>query len=108
MRELESELEEEKKQRAQVSTSKKKLEGELKDTEDQLETTNRARDEALKQLRKIQASWPNTPIRLLTPSPPLLTASVFSAPSGPGEGSPTGAGGLSRRPERGPRLDQGG
>ncbi|XP_037112079.1 myosin-11-like [Syngnathus acus] len=54
VRELESELEEEKKQRAQVSAGKKKLEGELKDTEDQLETTNRARDEAIKQLRKIQ------------------------------------------------------
>ncbi|XP_077411907.1 myosin-14-like isoform X2 [Vanacampus margaritifer] len=54
VRELESELEEEKKQRAQGSAVKKKLEGELKDMEDQLEATNRGRDEALKQLRKIQ------------------------------------------------------
>ncbi|XP_077474665.1 myosin-11-like isoform X2 [Stigmatopora argus] len=54
VRELESELDEEKKQRAQAWAGKKKLEGELKDTEEQLETTNRARDEALKQLRKIQ------------------------------------------------------
>ncbi|CAJ1075590.1 myosin-11-like [Xyrichtys novacula] len=54
VRELESELEEEKKQRAQASGCKKKLEGELKDMEDQLEATGRGRDEAIKQLRKIQ------------------------------------------------------
>uniref|UniRef100_UPI0037E80608 myosin-11-like isoform X2 n=1 Tax=Semicossyphus pulcher TaxID=241346 RepID=UPI0037E80608 len=54
VRELESELEEEKKQRGQASGSKKKLEGELKDMEDQLEATSRGRDEAIKQLRKIQ------------------------------------------------------
>uniref|UniRef100_A0A8C4IDQ4 Myosin-11 n=1 Tax=Dicentrarchus labrax TaxID=13489 RepID=A0A8C4IDQ4_DICLA len=54
VRELEAELEEEKKQRGQASGSKKKLEGELKDMEDQLEATSRGRDEAVKQLRKIQ------------------------------------------------------
>ncbi|XP_049925259.1 myosin-11-like [Epinephelus moara] len=54
VRELESELEEERKQRGQLSGSKKKLEGELKDLEDQLEATSRGRDEAVKQLRKIQ------------------------------------------------------
>uniref|UniRef100_A0AAX7T773 Myosin, heavy chain 11b, smooth muscle n=1 Tax=Astatotilapia calliptera TaxID=8154 RepID=A0AAX7T773_ASTCA len=54
VRELESELEEEKKQRSQASAGKKKLEGELKDAEDQLEASSRGRDEALKQLRKIQ------------------------------------------------------
>nr|XP_057904381.1 myosin-11-like isoform X2 [Doryrhamphus excisus] len=54
LRELEAELEEEKKQRGQASGGKKKLEGELKDMEDQLEATNRGRDEAVKQLRKIQ------------------------------------------------------
>uniref|UniRef100_A0A669ER56 Myosin, heavy chain 11b, smooth muscle n=1 Tax=Oreochromis niloticus TaxID=8128 RepID=A0A669ER56_ORENI len=54
VRELESELEEERKQRSQASAGKKKLEGELKDMEDQLEATSRGRDEALKQLRKIQ------------------------------------------------------
>lgn len=56
VRELEAELEEERKQRGQASGSKKKLEGELKDMEDQLEATSRGRDEALKQLRKIQVS----------------------------------------------------
>ncbi|KAM8845605.1 myosin-14-like [Spinachia spinachia] len=54
VRELEAELEEERKQRAQTSGSKKKLEGEMKDLEDQLEATSRGRDEAIKQLRKIQ------------------------------------------------------
>ncbi|XP_056143748.1 myosin-11-like [Lampris incognitus] len=54
VRELEMELEEERKQRGQASASKKKLEGELKDLEDQLQTISRGREEALKQLRKIQ------------------------------------------------------
>ncbi|KAM6904804.1 uncharacterized protein FYW49_014888 [Xenentodon cancila] len=54
VRELEAELEEERKQRGQTSAGKKKLEGELRDMEDQLESTSRGRDEALKQLRKIQ------------------------------------------------------
>lgn len=56
VRELEAELEEERKQRGQASAGKKKLEGELKDTEDQLEAASRGRDEAIKQLRKIQVS----------------------------------------------------
>lgn len=54
VRELEAELEEERKQRGQASAGKKKLEGELRDMEDQLESTGRGRDEALKQLRKSQ------------------------------------------------------
>uniref|UniRef100_A0A7N6FMA3 Myosin, heavy chain 11b, smooth muscle n=1 Tax=Anabas testudineus TaxID=64144 RepID=A0A7N6FMA3_ANATE len=56
VRELEAELEEEKKQRGQAAAGKKKLEGELKDKEDQLEATSRGRDEAIKQLRKTQVS----------------------------------------------------
>lgn len=56
MRELEAELEEERKQRGQASAGKKKLEGELKNMEDQLEATGRGREEAIKQLRKIQVS----------------------------------------------------
>ncbi|XP_053706893.1 myosin-11-like isoform X2 [Synchiropus splendidus] len=54
VRELESELEEEKKQRGQASAAKKKLEGELKDLEEQLEGSSRVREEAVKQLRKFQ------------------------------------------------------
>lgn len=53
---MEAELEEERKQRGQASAGKKKLEGELKDSEDQLEAVSRGRDEAIKQLRKIQVS----------------------------------------------------
>ncbi|KAM7387492.1 hypothetical protein PAMA_009893 [Pampus argenteus] len=54
LRELEAELEEEKKQRGQASAGKKKLDGELKDMEEQLEASNRGRDETGKQLRKTQ------------------------------------------------------
>lgn len=54
MRDLEAELEEERKQRGQASGAKKKLEGELKDMEEQLEATSRGREETLKQLRKVQ------------------------------------------------------
>ncbi|XP_061088261.1 myosin-11a isoform X1 [Conger conger] len=55
VRELETELEDERKQRATVSAAKKKLEGDIKDLEGQIETSNKGRDEAIKQLRKIQA-----------------------------------------------------
>lgn len=64
VRELEEELEEERKQRGQASGSKKKLEGELKDVEDQMEATSRARDEAVKQLRKIQVGYASAVKRL--------------------------------------------
>ncbi|MBN3303892.1 MYH11 protein, partial [Amia calva] len=55
VRELETELEDERKQRATVSAAKKKLEGDMKDLEGQIETANKGRDEAIKQLRKLQA-----------------------------------------------------
>ncbi|KAL0992608.1 hypothetical protein UPYG_G00095660 [Umbra pygmaea] len=55
VRELESELEEERRQRAGAVTGKKKMEGEMKDLEDQVEASSRGRDEAVKQLKKIQA-----------------------------------------------------
>ncbi|MGH0118756.1 UNVERIFIED_CONTAM: hypothetical protein FKN15_062218 [Acipenser sinensis] len=54
VRELETELEDERKQRALVGTAKKKLEGDLKDMEGQVEAITKGRDEAIKQLRKIQ------------------------------------------------------
>ncbi|XP_030645705.1 myosin-11 [Chanos chanos] len=54
MRDLETELEDERRQRTLMTVAKKKLEGEVKDLEDQIETTTRARDEAVKQLRKTQ------------------------------------------------------
>ncbi|XP_009281070.1 myosin-10 isoform X2 [Aptenodytes patagonicus] len=55
VRELEAELEDERKQRALAVASKKKMEMDLKDLEGQIEAANKARDEAIKQLRKLQA-----------------------------------------------------
>lgn len=54
VRELEAELEDERKQRALAVAAKKKLEMDLKDLEGQIEAANKARDEAIKQLRKLQ------------------------------------------------------
>lgn len=54
VRELETELEDERKQRTAIAASKKKLEGDIKDLEGQIETSNKGRDEAIKQLRKLQ------------------------------------------------------
>lgn len=54
MRELETELEDERKQRTAIAASKKKLEGDIKDLEGHIETSNKGRDEAIKQLRKLQ------------------------------------------------------
>ncbi|XP_066521768.1 myosin-11a isoform X3 [Hoplias malabaricus] len=55
VRELETELEDERKQRAAMAASKKKMEGDMKDLEGQIDSANKSRDEAIKQLRKIQA-----------------------------------------------------
>lgn len=51
---MELELEEERKQRAQAVAGKKKLEIDLQDIEAQIEAANRGRDEALKQLKRLQ------------------------------------------------------
>ncbi|XP_075296773.1 myosin-10 [Opisthocomus hoazin] len=55
VRELEAELEDERKQRALAVAAKKKMEMDMKDLEGQIEAANKARDEAIKQLRKLQA-----------------------------------------------------
>ncbi|XP_078426782.1 myosin-10-like [Cetorhinus maximus] len=55
VRELEAELEDERKQRAQAVAARKKLEMDLKDLEAQIEAANKSRDEAIKQLRRLQA-----------------------------------------------------
>ncbi|XP_056607734.1 myosin-11 [Triplophysa dalaica] len=60
VRELEIELEDEQKLRNSLAASKKKLEGDLKDLEDQVDAIARARDEAVKQLRKTQAQVKDT------------------------------------------------
>uniref|UniRef100_A0A8D0EBA9 Myosin heavy chain 10 n=1 Tax=Salvator merianae TaxID=96440 RepID=A0A8D0EBA9_SALMN len=54
VRELEAELEDERKQRALAVASKKKMEADLKELEAQIEAANKGRDEAIKQLRKLQ------------------------------------------------------
>uniref|UniRef100_A0A3B3ZXF5 Uncharacterized protein n=1 Tax=Periophthalmus magnuspinnatus TaxID=409849 RepID=A0A3B3ZXF5_9GOBI len=55
VRELETELEDERKQKASAAAAKKKLETDMKDLEGQIETANKGREEAIKQLRKLQA-----------------------------------------------------
>lgn len=51
---MEIQLEEERSQRSQSSSSKKQLEAELQETESQLETTSRGKEEAMKQLKRLQ------------------------------------------------------
>uniref|UniRef100_A0A8C5AFT2 Myosin, heavy chain 10, non-muscle n=1 Tax=Gadus morhua TaxID=8049 RepID=A0A8C5AFT2_GADMO len=55
VREMEAELEDERKQKALAVAAKKKLELDLNELEGQIEGANKARDEAIKQLRKLQA-----------------------------------------------------
>uniref|UniRef100_A0AAX7SDG0 Myosin, heavy chain 10, non-muscle n=1 Tax=Astatotilapia calliptera TaxID=8154 RepID=A0AAX7SDG0_ASTCA len=55
VREMEAELEDERKQRGLAVAARKKLEMDLKDIEGHIEGANKARDEAIKQLRKLQA-----------------------------------------------------
>ena len=54
MRDLEAELEDERKQRASALTQRKKLEADLKDMEQQLEMHDKIKEDALKQLKKLQ------------------------------------------------------
>ncbi|XP_026719011.1 myosin-9 isoform X2 [Athene cunicularia] len=55
VREMEVELEDERKQRSMAVAARKKLEMDLKDLESHIDTANKNRDEAIKQLRKLQA-----------------------------------------------------
>uniref|UniRef100_A0AAQ5YMH2 Myosin, heavy chain 10, non-muscle n=1 Tax=Amphiprion ocellaris TaxID=80972 RepID=A0AAQ5YMH2_AMPOC len=55
VREMEAELEDERKQRTLAIAAKKKLEMDLNELEGQIEAANKGRDEAIKQLRKLQA-----------------------------------------------------
>ncbi|XP_004845747.1 myosin-9 [Heterocephalus glaber] len=55
VREMEAELEDEKKQRSVAVAARKKLEMDLKDLEAHIDTANKNREEAIKQLRKLQA-----------------------------------------------------
>ncbi|XP_032543606.1 myosin-9 [Chiroxiphia lanceolata] len=55
VREMEVELEDERKQRSMAVAARKKLELDLKDLESHIDTANKNREEAIKQLRKLQA-----------------------------------------------------
>lgn len=55
LREMESELEEEKKQRSAAINGKKKLEGDLKEMQGQVDMANKVKEDSVKQLRKLQA-----------------------------------------------------
>ncbi|XP_051996767.1 myosin-9-like [Xyrauchen texanus] len=55
VREMEMELEDERKQRAQAVSLRKKLELDLSELAAQIDSANKARDEALRQLKKLQA-----------------------------------------------------
>ncbi|KAM9556791.1 myosin-11 isoform 2-T2 [Guaruba guarouba] len=55
LHEYETELEDERKQRALAAAAKKKLEIDVKDLESQADSANKGREEAIKQLRKLQA-----------------------------------------------------
>lgn len=54
VRELEIQLEEERSQRSQAMSSRKQLDAELQESEAQLETASRGKEEAMKQLRRLQ------------------------------------------------------
>lgn len=54
VKELEIQLEEERSQRSQAVGSKKQLEAELQDSEAQVEASSRGKEEAVKQLRRLQ------------------------------------------------------
>lgn len=54
LRDIEAELEDERKQRTAALASKKKLEADYKDLEQQLEMHNKVKEDALKQLKKLQ------------------------------------------------------
>lgn len=54
MRELETLLEEEKSQRAQALSVKKQMEAELQEAEAQVEAATRGREEALRQIKRLQ------------------------------------------------------
>lgn len=55
LRELEAELEEERKQRTAAIGARKKLEGDIKDMEGQVDTAAKLKEDAVKQLRRLQA-----------------------------------------------------
>jgi len=51
---MEAELEEERKQRSAAVNARKKLEGDFKSMEQQVDTANKIKEDAVKQLKKFQ------------------------------------------------------
>lgn len=62
MRELEIQLEEERSQRSQAVSSKKQLEAGLQESEAQVETASRGKEETMKQLRRLQVRQKSFPL----------------------------------------------
>jgi len=54
LRELEAELEEERRQRSGAISARKKLEGDLKSLESQVDAANKMKEDAVKQLKRTQ------------------------------------------------------
>lgn len=57
---MDAELEEERRQRSQALSSKKKLELDLGELEHQIDSAYKARDDAVKQLKKLQVKLADT------------------------------------------------
>ncbi len=57
---MEAELEEERKQRTAAVNARKKLEGDFKHMEEQVENASRMKEDALKQLRRLQVRYWDT------------------------------------------------
>ena len=74
LRELEADLEEERKQRSLASSAKKKLEGDIKDMQAQVEMANKVKEDALKQLKRLQAHVKGGPSLLNNLDKPETTA----------------------------------
>lgn len=102
VRELETELEDEQKMRNSLAAAKKKLEGDLQDLEDQVDTLNRARDEAIKQLRKTQVRRSNLQNDFSFPSLCQHSSMLVVFPmTGTDERFPEGAGRYTSVPQGG-------
>lgn len=78
LHELETELEDERKQRAVAVAARKKLEVDIKDLESQADSANKGREEAVKQLRKLQVGWTRPPV--CAPSRARLDSPSFQGP----------------------------
>lgn len=71
---MEVELEDERKQRSQALSTKKKLEMDLGELELQIDAVKRGRDDALKQLKKLQVTLADNQTQILTHTHTLADA----------------------------------